>query len=237
MEVFGNTDIGIKRKSNQDFYHISEDKNLFIVADGMGGHKAGEVASQMAVDTIVNYLNRWDLDSSNAEVRIKEALDLANKTVYQRSLEKKECLGMGTTVVLLYIYEDRALIANAGDSRLYIIRNDDIEQVTEDHSLVAELYKSGTITKEEAHKHPQKNIITRAVGTSENIEIDFFKLDIERGDIFLLSTDGLTNVVSDQRIKKELLKSDSLEKTCNKLIDLAKNEGSQDNITVLIVKK
>ncbi len=237
MEVFGNTDIGIKRKSNQDFYHISEDKNLFIVADGMGGHKAGEVASQMAVDTIVNYLNRWDLDSSNAEVRIKEALDLANKTVYQRSLEKKECLGMGTTVVLLYIYEDRALIANAGDSRLYIIRNDDIEQVTEDHSLVAELYKSGTITKEEAHKHPQKNIITRAVGTSENIEIDFFKLDIERGDIFLLSTDGLTNVVSDQRIKKELLKSDSLEKACNKLIDLAKNEGSQDNITVLIVKK
>ena len=237
MEVFGNTDIGIKRKSNQDFYHISEDKNLFIVADGMGGHKAGEVASQMAVDTIVNYLNRWDLDSSNAEVRIKEALDLANKTVYQRSLEKKECLGMGTTVVLLYICEDRALIANAGDSRLYIIRNDDIEQVTEDHSLVAELYKSGTITKEEAHKHPQKNIITRAVGTSENIEIDFFKLDIERGDIFLISTDGLTNVVSDQRIKKELLKSDSLEKACNKLIDLAKNEGSQDNITVLIVKK
>lgn len=241
MEAIGLSDIGLAREINQDSFFVSQELNfpLFIVADGMGGHNAGEIASNMAVDIIKNVFinNREDLKhKSNIISVMKDAVRKANNNIYHKSLESPEYAGMGTTLTMAYIFEGNIYICHVGDSRAYYIDDRIIYQITEDHSLVNELIKNGSITEKEAKNHPKRNMITRAVGTSEDIEIDTFIREYKGGHILLICSDGLTNMVSEDAILEEIKKRDELRTICNNLIYNAKNNGGFDNITVVVVK-
>ncbi len=241
MHVGISTDIGKHRDINQDSYYVSEKQEipLFIISDGMGGHKAGEVASKMAIDIIKEKIsdknNRLKLEESIAEL-IRETIKIANLEIYKTSQEKEEYSGMGTTVTMAYILENKIFIGQVGDSRAYLLRNDKFIQLTEDHSLVAQLLKNGSITEEEAENHPQKNVITRAVGTDEEIDIDIVVEKIYNEDLILLCTDGLTNMVDDNEIKEVLLKRKDIQIACEDLVELANDNGGYDNITVMAIK-
>lgn len=242
MQVGVCTDRGKVRENNQDYYYYSAapDLPLFIVADGMGGHKAGEVASKMAVDVIVDIFtkNKGNIIKNEKEIlnTIRIAIVEANDKAYQRSINDVECYGMGTTVTMACFTNDKLIIGHIGDSRVYYIRDNDIKQLTEDHSLVAELVKNGSISAEEAQYHPQKNIITRAVGTSKNIDTDIVIAEVKKGDIILLCTDGLTNMIDDLEIKNLIVTNDNMQYACNSLVKRANELGGLDNITAIVVK-
>lgn len=242
MDIGFRTDIGNYRETNQDAYFVSDKQEipLFIISDGMGGHKAGEVASKMAIDIIKEEIFD-EVDAEKIEENklinlIKKAIETANIEIFNTSKRKEEYSGMGTTVTMAYVLKNKVFIGQIGDSRAYLFRGDKLIQLTEDHSLVAELLKKGSITKEEAERHPQKNIITRAVGTENTIDIDVVVEELYREDIILLCTDGLTNMVEDNQIKRILLKEKDVQTTCNELVDLANKNGGFDNITVIAVK-
>ncbi|RKD34366.1 Stp1/IreP family PP2C-type Ser/Thr phosphatase [Thermohalobacter berrensis] len=241
MQVGVCTDVGEIRKINQDsfFYSDLDQFPLFVVADGMGGHNAGEVASRRAVEIVkkIFYDNKEKLLNNDIEVSefIKNTLKKANLIVYEEAQKKEECYGMGTTVTMAYIYDNRLFIGHIGDSRAYLFRNNELIQLTQDHSLVAELVRKGSITKEEAINHPQKNIITRALGTEEDIEIDIISKDLIENDIILLCTDGLTNMVSEERIKEILLLNKNLQDACDELTKTANDLGGFDNTTVMLI--
>lgn len=236
------TDRGRVRENNQDCYYYSKSLTLplFIVADGMGGHKAGEVASRMAVDVIVKIFNEDKINTSDDEDTIidtiRRAIVEANNKIFQKSIEDLECNGMGTTITMAYLLNNKLIIGHIGDSRVYSINNNELKQITEDHSLVAELVKNGSISVEEAQIHPQKNIITRAVGTSNSIDIDIVIEEVKKDDIILLCTDGLTNMVNDLEIKSLILANEDMQRACDSLVKKANELGGQDNITVVAVK-
>ncbi len=236
------SDTGKIRVINQDSYYICELDELpvFIVADGMGGHKAGEVASSIATETIKEmiYMNQEELLSENFQIPkfINEALSEANKRVYEKSSISEEYKGMGTTVTMAFIFKGELYIGHIGDSRAYLLRDNELLQLTQDHSLVAELVRNGSITEKDAINHPQKNVITRALGTDEEVKIDIFSREVLDGDVILLCSDGLTNMVSDEMIKEILLKSENIQDTCNLLIDTANDLGGLDNITAIIIE-
>lgn len=234
------TDVGLLRENNQDSYFASSaiDFPLFMVADGMGGHKAGEVASQLAVETIRERLESVMADLTDEELirkHIYEAIVEANEKIYQSSLANPDYKGMGTTLTLAYIYKSKIILAHVGDSRAYII-NDNMKQVTEDHSLVNELIKNGSITPEEALNHPQKNMITRALGTSPTIKIDFHVVDYLSNDIMLICSDGLSNMISEKEMLMILKYEEDLNIASRKLVCRAKDNGGKDNITVILIK-
>lgn len=239
MKTFSMTDTGRRRDINQDYMFTSETAvgklpNLFIVADGMGGHKAGEYASKTAVETIVEFIEASD--SGLLVASIKKAIGEANKKVLKEAIIDTEKEGMGTTIVVATIKGDKLIVANVGDSRLYIVNENNITQLTTDHSLVEEMVRSGKIARSEARNHPDKNKITRAVGVFPKVEVDFFEAKIERGDTILLCTDGLTNMVEDEEIKRIVLgQRDLVEKTAT-LIEAANKNGGTDNITVLLIE-
>lgn len=239
MKTFSMTDAGRRREMNQDYMFASDTAvgklpNLFIVADGMGGHKAGEYASKTAVETIVEYIGNDD--SGLLVAAIKKAIGEANKRVLKESIIDIEKEGMGTTIVAATIKGDKLIVANVGDSRLYIINESGITQVTTDHSLVEEMIRSGRIARSEARNHPDKNKITRAVGVFPKVDIDFFETKVVPGDTVLLCTDGLTNMVEDEEIKKIILgQRDIVEKT-QTLIEVANKNGGTDNITALLIE-
>ena len=246
MKSFGKTNIGLVRKVNEDAFYYQKRYEygkpyLCIIADGMGGHNAGEVASRMAVTEINKFieknLNKQEYYSlKDYEDLIKEAFLHANEEVYKKSMDSKECIGMGTTLTAVLIIEYNMIIGHVGDSRVYIIRNESMKRITSDHSYVAELIKNGTIKPEEANKHPQKNLITRAIGTGEKIDVDINVFDIKNGDYILMCTDGLSNMLDEDEIF-DVVKSDKkLEERCSELIDLVNNKGGYDNITVIIVE-
>lgn len=242
MIVGAVSDIGLRREDNQDSMFASSDEEfpLFIVADGMGGHNAGDIASFMAVEGIVKYLkNYYDKLNSvkNIKTLIREAVEHVNKEIYLESFEVPEYYGMGTTITLAYIYKSKVFIGHVGDSRAYFIHNNEIKQITEDHTLVNELIKNGSITPAEAINHPQKNMITRAIGTSSNIEMDFYTIDIRKEDIFILCSDGLSNMVGEDNILEIVNKyNNCMNEICNSLVELAKTNGGKDNITVIGIK-
>ncbi|MDD2446564.1 MAG: Stp1/IreP family PP2C-type Ser/Thr phosphatase [Tissierellia bacterium] len=243
MIVGAVSDIGLRRENNQDsmFTSTEGDFPLFIVADGMGGHKAGDIASRMAVEGIVKYLkNNQDRINSeeNIKILIREAVEYVNTEIYLESFEVPEYLGMGTTITLAYIYNSKVFVCHVGDSRAYLVINKKIKQITEDHTLVNELIKNGSITPAEAINHPQKNLITRAIGTSCDIEMDFYTINIRKDDVFILCSDGLSNMVGEDSILDVV--SNNLNKNmneiCNSLVELAKENGGKDNITVIGIK-
>lgn len=239
MKTFSITDVGLTREVNQDYMFTSENPvgnlpNLFIVADGMGGHNAGDYASRYTVDTIVDTIK--NLEEKNPEQIIKLAVSRANHMLLQKSNEDINLQGMGTTVVVLSILENRLLIANVGDSRLYIVNRQKIKQITRDHSYVQEMVRIGEMDEITAREHPDKNIITRAIGVTNEVLIDFFEEEIEGGDIILMCSDGLTNMILDEDIKSIINGQRDVVEMAEKLVETANKNGGKDNITVVIIE-
>ncbi len=239
MRSFSITDVGKRREINEDYIYASEKPvgnlaSLFIVADGMGGHNAGEYASKHTVERVVEVIK--DLKEENdSENLIQKAIDEANAYIYRLSRIDYCLRGMGTTLVVVSCKEDTATIANVGDSRMYLI-NDTIKQITVDHSLVEELVIKGAIDREMARNHPDKNMITRAIGVKEYVLIDFFEIHIEKNDKLLLCTDGLTNMLTDDEIHQIIKESTNISEAGNRLVDKANENGGRDNIAVVLVE-
>ena len=237
MKVFSATDIGLKRSMNQDFIFTSEGPvgnlhNLFVVADGMGGHNAGDFASRYGVSVLVESVRK---DQNFNPVKIlRNAIEAANREIFSQSQIDPAMAGMGTTTVVCTIVGGYAYVANVGDSRLYVAGSE-LTQISQDHSLIAEMVRLGELTPEQGKNHPDKNIITRAVGTSEEVRIDFFDIKLEAGSQVLMCSDGLTNMVEDSRIF-EILKDEETENKVQKLIDEANANGGKDNIAVVLVE-
>lgn len=239
MQTFSKTDTGRTREANQDYVFCEEDPvgsfpNLFIVADGMGGHNAGDTASRMCVEEVVSQIEK---STKVTPIGILEqAVAAANETVYDASLENVALYGMGTTIVATVVLGDTAYVINVGDSRLYAYR-DKLKQVTVDHSLVEEMVQSGRIQKEEMRTHPNKNIITRALGTSSTVKGDCFEIEVNEGDVLLLCSDGLTNMLEDDQIETIIKHhKDDMETAGEILIEAANEAGGKDNISVVLIR-
>jgi protein phosphatase len=239
QKVYSATDIGKKRHDNQDFLFASTDPvgnlpNLFVVADGMGGHNAGDFASNYAVSVMLETIRKDD--NYNPIKIIRNGITNANAEVWKASMENPSMAGMGTTLVAASIVGEYLYVANVGDSRLYIT-GEELRQVTLDHSLIGEMIRLGEINEEEASNHPDKNIITRAVGTEESLEIDFFDIKLEDGQRFLLCTDGLTNMVENGDILETINSAVSEGKNpADALVNKANENGGRDNISVVVVE-
>lgn len=229
------SDVGNVRKTNEDSvgYFEGEDINIYIVADGMGGHNAGEVASDLATKTIIDYIKNNHKDLDMKEV-LTEGIKSANKKIYDIASESADLKGMGTTVTICLKKQDKMLVANVGDSSCYIIDNSKkLSKITRDHSLVQQLLDNGTITEEKARNHPNKNIITRALGTSEEVEVDLFDVDMTNVIKCILCTDGLTNDVTYSEMY-DIIMGNENDSSCKMLVDLSKSKGGRDNISVII---
>ena len=225
----GRTDPGRKRRRNEDAYVV--EPPLFAVADGMGGAQAGEVASRLAAAAFREYHEADDLEP---EERLKAIIGEANRRIYERAQSDTEVTGMGTTVTAALFKGDGVAIGHVGDSRAYRMRGAELEQLTSDHSLVADLMRSGRLTPEEAESHPQRSVITRALGTDPDIDVDTVTVDASPGDLFLLCSDGLTSMVPDDEILERLKEDRSLESTAKALVKAANRSGGEDNITVVL---
>lgn len=230
------TDVGLKRKVNEDCVYVNEKIGLCAVADGMGGHSAGDVASRMVIDIVEESFSDFEpTDDESIREVLNETIQLANYAVKTSASQNPEQRGMGSTITLLYFYDDKYYIAQVGDSRAYLIRENQIFQITEDHSLVQQELDKGLITEEEAEAHVFKNIITRAIGIREDVEVDFYSDRIMKGDTFILCTDSLTNKVSNLDLLKEITVSKPLEDIVDDLIDLANDRDGSDNISLILV--
>ena len=247
VTLAGLTDIGKKRSGNQDSLVLVETKKsllsgsaLIAVADGMGGHAGGEVASALALDSFLAELkvikkNTKKKEKVNIPKVLGKAVFQSNVAVRQKAEQNHELMGMGTTLTAALITDGEVIFANVGDSRGYIISNGDIRQITKDHSWVGEQVSAGLISEEEAEKHPQRNIITRAIGISENVDVDIFTETLNPGDMVVLCSDGLYPLVSNKEISDQM-QNKNLDQICKKLVDLANERGGPDNITVAIAR-
>lgn len=242
------TDVGMKRTRNEDYFALIEDEQLFIVADGMGGHACGEVASKLAADVIGEFYQhsrdaeatwpyRYDHNLSYVENRLVAGVRLANLRIFQKSQSEPGLRGMGTTMVGCLINGDYAYVAHVGDSRCYRVRNSEIKQLTRDHSLLED-YKDARpdMTDEEARNFPHKNVITRALGMRENVVVDISKWEIQDGDRYVLCSDGLSGMLMDDQIHRIVNAGEDLEKGVGELIDQANAAGGTDNITAMVVE-
>jgi protein phosphatase len=245
----GISDVGRKRRTNEDFFHIDPEKGLFIVADGMGGHAAGEVASRLAVDTIQEFLRisdpaseiTWpeEIDESMRAGgnRIRAAIQLANRAIVRAMQSHTEQRGMGTTVVTAAVVDGKCLIGHVGDSRAYLIRDGEITQLTRDHTFVNDQVEKGFLSRAEAQRHPARNILTRAVGSADELDVDVNEMDLRTGDILLLCSDGLSTMVEDDAILRTVLQhADDLPAGCRALVDQANENGGLDNVTVVLIR-
>ncbi len=230
MYFAGKTDKGMVRENNEDFFYA--DGKLLVVADGMGGHNAGEVASKLAVNTVISVLDGIEGDY---EKHIILAIKEANEKVYNMATGERE--GMGTTLDIGIYESGKLYLGHVGDSRVYVIRNGQAIKITEDHSYVEMLLKKGEITQEEAKNYPMKNMITRAIGVGKEVEGDFYEFNIEDGDKILFCTDGLTNMLTDGEIAEIILGSDDTASAAEKLLEKANAAGGKDNITVIVADK
>lgn len=238
MKTFSKTDIGRKREVNQDYVFVSDQPvgnipNLLIVADGMGGHNAGDYASKFVVQVLKKELAKSREDGPRA--MLKKAIASANHQLIAESKTDAKLEGMGTTLVAATVIEHTLYFANVGDSRLYLL-NDEIRQLSKDHSLVQEMVRLGGLNAEEAKHHPDKNIITRAIGVKEDIVIDFFEYRLKKGDIILMCTDGLSNMVEDEEIFQIVRSSRDVVEAVEQLIERANSNGGKDNIGVIVAE-
>lgn len=239
MEVYGVTHQGMVRKNNQDAFYIGEEAvgclpNLFVLADGMGGHKAGEVASSGTIWHIVQYIKK-SINVERPEEILKQAIEKANHIIYKESQSNVDYEGMGTTVIVMSIFEDKVYIAYVGDSRVYgYYKNEQgIQQITTDHSYVEELVESGAITREEAKTHPEKNVITRAVGVSDQVDVDTRVMNRANYDGYILCSDGLTDLVQEERIAVTMKRHEKIDIRIEALKEMALENGGKDNVTVI----
>ncbi|MBO0482290.1 Stp1/IreP family PP2C-type Ser/Thr phosphatase [Candidatus Enterococcus courvalinii] len=240
MQIEFQSDVGRRRNTNQDYANVftnQEGIKLAVLADGMGGHRAGDIASQMAVTNLgADWEGQTLKDSEKIAQWFIQAIQNENVKIYQRGQEKPEYNGMGTTVVAVALSDTRFTIANVGDSRAYLVREDQLKQLTEDHSLVNELVKSGEISQEMAVNHPRKNILTRSVGMPGTVEVDVATYSWQLGDRLLLCSDGLTNMLSEEMIGSIIDGTGSLTDKVKELIDRANEAGGADNITALLIE-
>jgi serine/threonine protein phosphatase PrpC len=236
--VAARTDVGRIRSGNEDsfFAEANEQCGVFIVADGMGGHGAGEVASAMAVQILARELKDIkDLRGSEPTTRVEEALRRANVAIYQRTVTEVDKQGMGTTASVLLMADGRYLIGQVGDSRIYLLRDGSLTQLTKDHSYVQEQVDLGNLTEEQARYHPYSNVITRCVGASTDVEPDTYAGEIRAGDIYLVASDGLTGMVDNRRLQQLLSSPLTPGRKVDKLIDEANGRGGLDNITAIVI--
>ena len=238
LKTFSLTDVGKKRKENQDYIFTSEKPvgnlpNLFLVADGMGGHKAGDYASKCAVETICDAIEK-SVEKEPQQI-LKKAIEMANEKIFQKSVEDAEMEGMGTTIVAATCMGTHVQIANVGDSRLYVV-GDTIRQITQDHSWVEEMVRMGAMNKEDARTHAKKNIITRALGANHSIEADFFTIQVEAEEEILMCSDGLTNMLEDEEIRMIIKGQRDIVEKVEALVKEANNRGGTDNISVILIR-
>ena len=237
LQSFSITDIGLRREINQDYIFSSDLKLgvlpcLYLVADGMGGHQAGDLASKVTVETVVDHVA--DTAEDEPEEILREAYRLANAKVRMMASRHREYFGMGTTLVGCTVSGEDLLVANVGDSRLYNYK-DGLGQVTVDHSLVEEMVKAGTLDRETARIHPERNVITRAIGAEDYVDVDFFRIPLAECGLILMCSDGLTTMVEDREIEQVLAKDGNLEDKCSELVALANKAGGSDNISVILI--
>lgn len=238
LKTFSITDTGRVRKVNQDYVFTSEKPvgnlpNLFLVADGMGGHKAGDYASRYAVEIISGMAGRTA--EKKPEDILKIAIEAANEHIHTKAMEDANLEGMGTTIVAATCLDKYLQVANVGDSRLYLV-GDGIRQITQDHSWVAEMVRIGEMDEEQAKTHPKKNIITRAIGAAEDVEIDFYTVEVKPGEAVLMCTDGLTNMLEDEEIRMIIKGQRDIVEKVEALVEEANRRGGMDNITVVLIE-
>ena len=242
MRYWGLTDAGCVRKQNQDTYlmeQLDRHSGIFVVCDGMGGAKSGNVASSLAAEVFVQDIKRnfsTLMDREKADIMLRSAAKLANFTVYDQSVQVEDFNGMGTTLVAVLIRGRKATVINVGDSRAYGITSEGIYQLSTDHSVVQMMVDRGELTPEAAKSYPGKNLITRAIGTEPMVMCDIFHTDLEKGDYVLLCSDGLSNMMDDQEILFEVVHGADPSRCCQRLLDIAKNRGAPDNVTSVLIK-
>lgn len=240
MRLVGTSDIGMVREVNQDSFLMIENKEkgivAFGVADGLGGHNAGEIASKLCVDILKEYFNISNKFFDDMKEEVKGIIEYANKRIFEYASENPDAFGMGTTLTLCIVHADDLYVAHVGDSRCYKVNGDDITQITRDHSLVSDMVARGEITEEEAEHHPNRNIITNALGTTEKFFIDTYETKVSSSDVILVCSDGLTSLVENSQIK-EIINTNEIDKARRKLIDTANESGGTDNITVVLFER
>lgn len=249
LEAVGQTDVGRRRKLNEDNFLVDPETNLYAVCDGMGGHNAGEVASQMAIETLGSFIQRshkekeitWpyglDVNLSFDGNRLKTALKLANKKVFKAADNREDYTGMGTTAVAALVSEKTATIGSAGDSRCYLVRGPELTQLTRDDSWVSAAWAEGILSADEIEKHPLKNVITKAVGAKDTIDIEVIEHSLIPGDVLLLCSDGLHSMINDEEIRKIVAPvPDNLDDAAARLIAAANEAGGKDNVTVVLLR-
>ena len=240
MEAWGLTDTGSVRKQNQDYYDIvrlGPQQLLLVVCDGMGGAKSGNVASRLATEVFVGEIRRTVRDGMGPReigMIMREAVALANVTVFEQSTMSADFEGMGTTLVAAFLLPSSVVVANVGDSRAYLMDGQGIRFVTVDHSLVELMVRRGELTREQAKNYPGKNVITRAVGTDAVVECDIYRMELKPGNVLVLCSDGLSNLMADQEILFEVVHGVQKEQCCQRLLEIAKSRGAPDNVTVIV---
>jgi serine/threonine protein phosphatase PrpC len=247
LQVSGLTDTGMKRTHNEDFLYLPEDERLVMVADGMGGHAAGDVASRLAIESVVEFFTasaedrditwpfNFDAENMRQENRLVTAIKLANLKIFEMAQRESRRQGMGTTIVAGLFFEDGVILAHVGDSRIYCIRRGEISQLTEDHSLLNDYIKMKRISPEDADRFPHKNVIVRALGMKETVAVDLQRHSPEPGDIYLFCSDGLSGMITDPEILQIVQNNlNDLDQACRQLIALANQNGGVDNITVAL---
>src|SRR5947209_18731935 len=243
------TDVGMKREHNEDSFLVNEDLGLYVVCDGMGGHAGGETASRLAVQTIARelpstrmraedpFVSTAGLADTPVAAALREAIEGACAAVYRTSRANPELQGMGTTCVALVLRGELAILGHVGDSRAYAVRDGELMQLSDDHSLVNEQVRAGLLTADEARHSRLKNIITRSVGFEEDVLVDLLGFESKSGDRYLLCSDGLSQLVENDDLREQLVRHDGPEETCKALIQLANDRGGEDNITVIVIHR
>ncbi|NLI11254.1 Stp1/IreP family PP2C-type Ser/Thr phosphatase [Pelotomaculum propionicicum] len=230
------TDTGLVRSLNEDSLCLSPETGFFAVADGMGGHKAGEVASRTALQIIKRELDRrLGLGVKPADALV-EAIKEANRTIYEMAAQNADWAGMGTTITACLKNKNHVLIGQVGDSRAYLLRGSEIARLTEDHSLVQQMVKNGGITEEQAFKHPQRNVLTRALGTATSLEVDLYKVKVKPREMLLICTDGLTGYLRQEELSEIITTAPDLDTAVDRLLKKAIQSGGADNITIILVE-
>jgi serine/threonine protein phosphatase PrpC len=249
IEAYGRTDVGRRRKVNEDSFLVAPDASLFAVCDGMGGHNAGEVASRMAIETLLAFVEKsavekeitwpWGLDANLSfdANRLKTAIRLANSRVFQAADNREELTGMGTTVVATVVTTNVMTIGSAGDSRCYLVRGGELKQLTRDDSWVSAALGEGILNSDDVEHHPLRNVITKAVGARDTIDLDVIEHSLQPGDVAMLCSDGLHGMINDQEIARLLVPvPDSLEEASARLVEAANEAGGRDNVTVVLLR-
>ncbi len=240
MQIGVKTDKGAIREKNEDSYYISHDRRFFIIADGVGGCNSGDIASKTAVESVADFLKHYPLDHNVDDEKVYQCLstciEKVNKIIIELSNHHIGYKGMGTTIIILYTFLDKVFLAHMGDSRAYLLRNGKVDQITEDHTIPAELYRKGKISLEEAENHPQRNVITKALGMIDPIEAEMYKISLEKEDIMILCTDGLYEEVDEQEFVDLFSNKENIQQSCDVIVGLANSRESKDNITILALK-